>query len=148
LLLASDSDALATTTGTSIGLGTLTTGRETSSVSLTTEAIDFDQALDVETFDSAEVAFDLIIAALLDLFAHAADFFFGEVLDAAALGQSDFFDDMGSGRAADTMDISKGYDSPFVSRQIYTGNTGHLSSNNLEIRLYLSQISAKYPNQS
>jgi hypothetical protein len=127
LLLAGDGYALATATGTSIGLGALATGRQASSVALTAIAINFNQTLDVETFHTSQVTFDLK-SALFNLFTEAADFVFSQVVNPAIFRNAYSLRHLAGSRVTDAVDVSKRDVCSLAFRQIYTGDAGHLSS--------------------
>jgi hypothetical protein len=59
-------------------------------MSLTAIAVDFDEALDVQAFHSAKIAFDLVIAALLNFFTNFVELFFCQILNSAFVGDADF----------------------------------------------------------
>jgi len=107
LLFAGDGYAFASAAGASVSLGTLTTSGQTSSVSLAAIAVNFYQALDIETLNPTEVTLYLVIAAFLDFFANATDFFFCQVLNASVIGNADFLTDLGGSCPANAVNVSE-----------------------------------------
>jgi len=85
-------------------------------VPLAAIAIDLDKALDVQALDSTKVTFDLVIAALLNLFANFVDFLLAQILHTAIIGNADFLADFGGGSSTDTVNIGKGDRGSLISR--------------------------------
>jgi hypothetical protein len=97
-------------------------------MTLSAVAVDFDQALDVETFNAAQIAFYLQ-PAFLNFFTQAAHFVFSEVLNATIFGDAHFLANLGGGGAANSVHVRQGDVRALVSRKIHSGYSGHLLSN-------------------
>ena len=76
-------------------------------MTLTAVAIYLDQSLDVETFDSSQVTFDLVLAAFLDLFSDASDIILGELMHAHGFRNVELLTDFTTGCHTDAVDISE-----------------------------------------
>src|SRR5262249_42103069 len=107
-LLVGDGDALASTSGTGVGLRALAASRQASSVALATVAIDFNQALDVETFHPAKIPFDLIITALFNFFTDSGDFVVGKLMHPARDRNFELTANLFAGRTANAVNIREG----------------------------------------
>lgn len=116
LFLVGYRDAFATAPGTGIGLGALTPGGQTTSVALSAVAVDFDEALDIETLDTAKVTLDLIETGFLDLVSDFGYLIVAELVNPSFFGDSELVADLGGGGHADTVNISETDKGLFVFR--------------------------------
>jgi hypothetical protein len=124
--LAGDGDALATTPCAGIGLGALTACRQALAVALSTEAVDFDKSLHIETFYSSEVT--LYLPVFVDFFTDAVDFIFGEVLHTLMLCNAQLFANLCSACWSDAIQVAQSNINFLVSWQVNTRYASHLSS--------------------
>lgn len=116
LFLVGYRDALATAPGTGIGLGALAPRGQTTSVALSAVAVDFDEALDIETLDTAKVTLDLIETGFLDLVSDFGYLIVAELVNPSFFGDSELVADLGGGGHADTVNISETDKGLFVFR--------------------------------
>ena len=111
--------------GAGIGMGTLTANRQVAAVAQATVAAQVHQALDVHLNFAAQVALDVQVG--IDMFANGQNLGIAQFVHATAGVDVHGFTDGLGGRMTDSGDISQGDRDPFRGRDVYAGNTCHVS---------------------
>src|SRR6266481_4572692 len=108
---------------TRVGMGTLTTHRQSAAMTQAAIAAEIHQPLDVDTGLAAQIAFDHIVA--VDHFADLQNFLIAQLSDAAISRDLNLLHDFGRALLADAMDVLKRDQDALVGRDVHAGNTGH-----------------------
>src|SRR3982751_2500230 len=128
-----------------IGMGALTTHRQSAAMTQAAVAAKIHQTLDVHAGLATQVAFHHVVA--VDHFTDLQHFLIAELRHTAIQGNLDLVQDVGRVPLADAMDVLKRNQNAFVGRNIHAGNTGHglLScrrSSDRPFSSYFGQVSA------
>lgn len=106
-----------------IGVGALTTDRQTAAMTQATVTTKVHQALDVNTRLATQIALNDIIA--VNHLADLQDFLVCQLIDAALLRDLHLLYDISGDPRADTMNILQCNQHTLIGGNIYAGNTGH-----------------------
>ena len=125
LLLAADL-TLGTLAGTSVRVSALTANGQTTTMTKTTIATDFHEALDILRNFAVQVTFGGEV--LLDIVAELGEFVFRNVLDASVRVDTGFGQDLLRGGKADAVNVGQADFNALVARKVDTNETCHSDS--------------------
>ena len=129
-----------TLAGTSVGVGALTTDRQTLTVTQATVAADVHKALDVLGSLATKIALDEVLA--IDSVTKLRDLILGQVLDTSRGVNAGLGAQLGGGGTADAVDVSQADLDALLARQVDAKNTGHSLSPLLALALLVARVLA------
>src|SRR5260370_8828445 len=106
-----------------IGMGALTTHRQSAAMTQAAITAEIHQPLDVHAGLATQVAFDHVVA--VDHFTNLQHFLIAQLRDAAIIGNLDLLQDLSRVFLADAMVVLWRDQAALVGRDLHTGNTGH-----------------------
>src|SRR6478735_11866531 len=106
-----------------IGVGTLATHRQTTTMAQAAVAAEVHQTLDVDADLTTQIALDEIVA--VDHFADLKHFGVAELIDPTIVWDLDLLHDLTGDLLADAMDVLERDQHALVGRDVHAGNTGH-----------------------
>src|SRR5262245_5915851 len=118
--------------GAGIGMSSLSTDRQTSSMTQPTIAAKVHQPLDIHGHFASQVTFDQVVT--VDHFANLQDFLVGQLRHTTLAGNADLVHNFTGLFRSDSMDVLQGDDDPLVGRYIDTCNTSHGSNSFCQLR--------------